>query len=238
MDGSSTLNAGCRGIDLNTTDQKTRVILLVDDDPSVRAYVCGTLERQEFRVVTAGTGIEALDYLKTEVVDLMILDVQMPEMSGYEVLARLRNDARSEKLPVIFLTVEDSRGQEADGLRAGVIDYISKDVLRPDRVDILLYRVRNFFVWQENERLRGAIATMIAANHEINNLLMVIQGSADIMRLSRMCDSESEGAELLKRISDSRKDISSVLERISSIDRWETTAYIKGIEMLDLESVA
>jgi signal transduction histidine kinase len=134
--------------------------------------------------------------------------------------------------------VEDSRGQEADGLRAGVIDYISKDVLRPDRVDILLYRVRNFFVWQENERLRGAIATMVAANHEINNLLMVIQGSADIMRLSRMCDSESEGAELLKRISDSRKDISSVLERISSIDRWETTAYIKGIEMLDLESVA
>ena len=86
--------------------------------------------------------------------------------------------------------------------------------------------------------MRGAIATMVAANHEINNLLMVIQGSADIMRLSRMCDSESEGAELLKRISDSRKDISSVLERISSIDRWETTAYIKGIEMLDLESVA
>lgn len=223
---------------MSKQDQHARTIVIVDDDPSVRAYVRGTMERQGFQVVTAGAGVEALEYLRTGPADLVILDVQMPEMSGYEVLDRLRDDTRTEKLPVMFLTVEDSRVQEADGLRAGVIDYISKDVLRPDRVDILIYRIRNFFVWQENERLRGAIATMIAANHEINNLLMVIQGSADIMRLNGVFERESEPAELLQRISDSGKDISDVLERISTIERWETTAYIKGVEMLDLESVA
>ena len=217
---------------------RTLTILVVDDDSAVRSYVRGTLERQGFQVITAGAGIEALEYLREGSADLVILDVQMPEMSGYEVLDRLRDDSRTDKLPVMFLTVEDSRGQEADGLRAGVIDYISKDVLRPDRVDILTYRIRNFFAWQENERLRGSIATMIAANHEINNLLMVIQGSADIMRLNRIFEEESEGATLLKRIADSGKDISQVLEKISSIERWETTAYIKGVEMLDLESVA
>lgn len=218
-------------------DDKTRTIVVVDDDSAVRAYVRGTLERQGFQVVTAGAGVEALEYLKTEAADLVILDVQMPEVSGYEVLDRLRDDPRTEKLPVMFLTVENSRGQEADGLRAGVIDYISKDVLRPDRVDILIYRIRNFFAWQENERLRGAIATMIAANHEINNRLMVIQGTADIMRLSRMFEEGSDEAEMVKRISDSGKDIADVLDRIASIERWETTAYIKGVEMLDLESV-
>ena len=223
---------------MDNANPRTRTILVVDDDPSVRAYVSGTLERQGFQVVTAGAGVEALDYLKTEAADLVILDVQMPSMSGYDVLDRLRDDTRTEKLPVMFLTVEDSRGQEADGLRAGVIDYISKDVLRPDRVDILIYRIQNFFTWQENERLRGAIATMIAANHEINNLLMVIQGSADIMRLTEVFEPESEHAELLQRIADSGKDISNVLERISTIERWETTAYVKGVEMLDLESVA
>ena len=217
--------------------QSTKTIVVVDDDPSVRAYVRGTLERQGYQVVTAGAGVEALDYLRTEAADLVLLDVQMPEISGYGVLDRLRDDPRTEKLPVMFLTVEDSRIQEAEGLRAGVIDYISKDVLRPDRVDILIYRIRNFFSWQENERLRGAVATMVAANHEINNSLMVIQGSTDVMRLNGFFEEEDEGAALLKRIAESGKDISAVLERISSIECWETTAYIKGVEMLDLESV-
>jgi CheY-like chemotaxis protein len=219
-------------------DQSTRTIVVVDDDPSVRAYVRGTLERQGYQVVTAGAGVEALEYLRTEEADLVLLDVQMPEISGYGVLDRLRDDPRTEKLPVMFLTVEDSRIQEAEGLRTGVIDYISKDVLRPDRIDILIYRIKNFFSWQENERLRGAVATMVTANHEINNSLMVIQGSADVMRLNGFFDEEDEGADLLKRIAESGKDISAVLERISSIECWETTAYIKGVEMLDLESVA
>ena len=218
-------------------DQSTRTIVVVDDDPSVRAYVRGTLERQGYQVVTAGAGVEALDYLRTEAADLVLLDVQMPEISGYGVLDRLRDDPRTEKLPVMFLTVEDSRIQEAEGLRTGVIDYISKDVLRPDRIDILIYRIKNFFSWQENKRLRGAVATMVTANHEINNSLMVIQGSADVMRLNGFFDEEDEGAALLKRIAESGKDISAVLERISSIECWETTAYIKGVEMLDLESV-
>jgi CheY-like chemotaxis protein len=219
-------------------DQSTRTIVVVDDDPSVRAYVRGTLERQGYQVVTAGAGVEALEYLRTEEADLVLLDVQMPEISGYGVLDRLRDDPRTEKLPVMFLTVEDSRIQEAEGLRTGVIDYISKDVLRPDRIDILIYRIKNFFSWQENKRLRGAVATMVTANHEINNSLMVIQGSADVMRLNGFFDEEDEGAALLKRIAESGKDISAVLERISSIECWETTAYIKGVEMLDLESVA
>ncbi len=223
---------------MNNQDQSARTIVVVDDDPSVRAYVRGTLERQGYQVITAGAGVEALDYLRTEAADLVLLDVQMPGMSGYEVLDRLRDDPRTEKLPVMFLTIEDSHVQEADGLRAGAIDYISKEVLRPDRVDILIYRVGNFFVWQENERLRGALATMVAANHEINNALMVIQGSADIMRLSRIIEEDSRGADLLERIADSGKDISTVLERISSIEHWETTDYIRGIEMLDLESAS
>lgn len=222
---------------MNDTDISTRTIVTVDDDPAIGAYLRGVLERQGFKVVTVGGGGKALEYLRREATDLVLLDVQMPEMNGYEVLDRLRDDTRTANLPVMFLTVEDSRLQEADGLRAGVIDYISKDVLRQDRIDILIYRIRNFFKWQENERLRGAIATMIAANHEINNALMVIQGSADVMRIGLRFEKESDEAILLGRIVDSGKDISGVLERISSIEHWETTAYIKGVEMLDLESV-
>ena len=123
---------------MNDADISTRTIVTVDDDPAICAYLRGVLERQGFQVVTAGAGVEALEFLRTEAADLVLLDVQMPEMSGYEVLDRLRDDTRTENLPVMFLTVEDSRLQEADGLRAGVIDYISKDVLRQDMIDILI----------------------------------------------------------------------------------------------------
>jgi len=65
----------------------------------------------------------------------------------------------------------------------------------------------------------------------------VIQGTADVMRIGQQLEAGSEEEALLGQIVESGKDISEVLERISSIEHWETTAYIKGVEMLDLESL-
>ena len=153
-------------------------------------------------------------------------------------LEALRVVDDTSQIPVMFLTVEDQPDREALGLKAGVIDYISKSVLHPDRVDVLVYRIKNFFAWQENERLRGALSTMVAANHEINNALMVIQGSADVLRLRGMLAPKGEAKELLSRIVESGTDIARVVDKISHLERWESTAYLKGVEMLDLnESV-
>ncbi len=138
----------------------------------------------------------------------------------------------------MFLTVEDNPEREANGLKAGVIDYISKSVLHPERVEVLVYRIRNFFTWQENERLRGALSTMVAANHEINNSLMVIQGSADILRLKGLLARKGEARSLLTQIVESGTDIARMVDRISRLTKWESKAYTKGVEMLDLERAA
>ena len=116
-----------------------------------------------------------------------------------------------------------------------MIDYLSKDILTPDRVPILCYRLRNFFSWQENERLRGVLATIVSANHEINNPLMVIQASADLLRMKGLGDSQPEVQDALVTMSVSCQRIKAVLERISGLGSWGGKTYLNGVEMLDLK---
>jgi DNA-binding response OmpR family regulator len=113
-------------------------ILVVDDDRDVAQSIELALRRRGFRVTLAYSGVEALKTLRRYRPDLVILDVLMPGMSGLEVCRRLRSDANSSDLPIIFLT---ARGQERDrieGLRAGADDYLSK----PFNLEELFLRVK------------------------------------------------------------------------------------------------
>lgn len=215
-----------------------KTILAVDDDPAILLYVEEVLQREGCRVLTANGGEEALALLGAESPDLLLLDVQMPGMGGYALLKALRKETRTAKLPVIFLTVKDTTEDEKRGLREGVIDYLSKDVLMPERVDILRYRVRNFFVWQENARLRGVLATIVSANHEINNPLMVIQGNADLLGLKETVISQADSRRSLERIRTACKRVKKVLDRITNLASFEGKAYLNGVEMLDLDDRA
>ena len=215
-----------------------KTILAVDDDPAILLYVEEVLKREGCRVLTANGGEEALALLGAESPDLLLLDVQMPGMGGYALLKALRKETRTAKLPVIFLTVKDTTEDEKRGLREGVIDYLSKDVLTPERVDILRYRLRNFFAWQENEQLRGVLATIVSANHEINNPLMVIQGNADLLGLKETVVSQADSRRSLERIRTACKRVKKVLDRISNLATFEGKAYLDGVEMLDLDDPA
>jgi DNA-binding response OmpR family regulator len=211
-------------------------IMVVDDDPLVRRFLEGRLKLEGFRVLCAEGGAEALRILGEEDVELVLLDVSMPGMSGYDVLETMRRDARTLRVPVMFLTVMDSREEERRGLREGVIDYLSKEILAPERIDILIYRIRNFFTWQENERLRGILATIVSANHEINNPLTVILGTAERLAMFPWIAERGEATPLLERIVDQSLKIKECLERISHLNTWASRPYVDGVEMLDLKT--
>ncbi len=213
--------------------QKT--VLVVDDDASVLLYLEQVLKGEGYRVLTAPGAGAARDLLDSETPDLLLLDVQMPGMGGYDLLAVLREEDRTARIPVMFLTVKDAPSDEARGLKEGVADYLSKDILTPDRVEILLYRLRNFFDRQENERLRGVLATIVSANHEINNPLMVVLGSTDLLRLKGLVETHPESQEALNRIAKACHQIKEVLQRITTLTAWEVKPYLEGVEMLDLD---
>lgn len=113
----------------------TRKILVVDDTRNMQTMLRDFLENHDFEVVTASDGIEALDTLKTQRVDLILLDVMMPNMDGFQFITHLK---RSSSTPVIMVT---ARQQEADivkGFELGADDYVTK----PFRFRELLMRMR------------------------------------------------------------------------------------------------
>ncbi|MDA0709767.1 MAG: response regulator [bacterium] len=209
-------------------------IVAIDDDPSVLVYVEQVMKSEGYEIQTSSNGRQALLDMQTGVPDLVILDVDMPGLDGLALLAQMRELESLKRVPVIFLTVKDTRDDESRGLKAGVVDYISKEVLVPERVDILKYRLRNFFATQENERLRGVLATIVSANHEINNPMMVVLGSAELLRIKGAVDHNPEAREAVRRIVDASRQIGKVMARTAALTRFEIKTYLDGVEMLDL----
>ena len=122
---------------MNATDAPAK-ILVVDDVPT-NIQVVSNILREEYHVFFAVSGASALDLAVREMPDLILLDVVMPEMDGYEVCERLKADPITEEIPVIFVTGQEEEEDETRGLDAGAIDYLTK----PVSPAILRARVRN-----------------------------------------------------------------------------------------------
>jgi two-component system, OmpR family, response regulator len=111
-------------------------VLVVDDEPNIRELVQVALKFHGCSVTTAGTGKDALRRAQSDRPDLIVLDVMLPDMDGFEVCRRLR--ATGNEIPVIFLTARDTSSDTVTGLALGGDDYVTK----PFSVEALVARVR------------------------------------------------------------------------------------------------
>ena len=106
------------------------VILLVEDEPLVRLVAADILTDAHFRVIEAADAQEALTVLKAEIgVDVVVSDVEMPRLNGFELTARLRAERRLTELPVVLVTALDSREDRERGIEAGANAYLVKSDL-------------------------------------------------------------------------------------------------------------
>ncbi len=103
--------------------EERKHILVVDDEPRMARFVRMNLELEGYNISTAANGTEALAKVREELPDLVLLDVMMPEMDGYEVLERLR---QISTVPVIMLTVKSEEADKVRGLELGADDYVTK----------------------------------------------------------------------------------------------------------------
>ncbi len=121
-------------------------ILLVDDEPDIIEFLQYNLKLEDFDVISANDGIEALSKI-SENPDLIILDIMMPKLDGYEVCKRIRAFPGFENTPVIFLTAKAGEVNEIKGLELGANDYIQKPI-SPKK---LIARVKSNLRKRENE---------------------------------------------------------------------------------------
>jgi two-component system KDP operon response regulator KdpE len=104
-------------------DAGERLILVVDDEPRMIRFIRMNLELEGYRVVEATNGLEALDRVREDLPDLVVMDVQMPEMDGFEALEHIR---QVSTVPVIMLTVKADEEDKVRGLVLGADDYVTK----------------------------------------------------------------------------------------------------------------
>jgi len=120
------------------TEQKLGKILVIDDDAIVTETI-GILFDQELTVLSAASGKEGIAVAQSELPDLILLDVKMPDMDGYETCRQIQGDTDTAAIPIIFLTAKNESTDEAMGLELGAIDYITKPIVP----QIIKARVKN-----------------------------------------------------------------------------------------------
>lgn len=120
-------------------------VLVTEDDADILELVTYGLEAEGFRVHPAKTGQEALSVLNDETIDLAVLDVMLPDISGTEVCRRMKRDERLDRIPVIFLTARDEEADKLVGFKVGADDYVTKPFSPKElaaRVHALIRRAR------------------------------------------------------------------------------------------------
>jgi DNA-binding response OmpR family regulator len=122
--------------------ERTATVLVVDDEPDIVELMRDFLEADGFSVMSAGDGPSALSLLRTEMIDCVLLDVMMPELTGFETLRRIR---MQDEIPVLFLTAKQEDSDKIRGLGLGADDYIVKSASPAEvvaRVKAVLRRVK------------------------------------------------------------------------------------------------
>jgi DNA-binding response OmpR family regulator len=216
-------------------------ILIIDDNPDNVFLLQSRLEKEGFEVITAYDGEMGIQKAVQEKPDLILLDVLMPDISGYDVCKTLTIKEETKLIPIILLTALIDADNIREGLQAGAFDYIKKPFNRIELIarinSALRFSETNKFLL-ELEKIKTFAATVVTANHEIKQPLTLINLSTAAVR-REMSKPDASSENVLKRIEiieNAAKDIISVLDKLGSIKKPVITPYVNNLNIIDLKS--
>ncbi|MEN8192916.1 MAG: response regulator [Bacteroidota bacterium] len=214
-------------------------ILVVDDQKDNVFVLEERLTREGFEVLSAYDGPTCLTIAEEEMPDLILLDVMMPGMSGFEVCKRLTTSESTKLIPVLLVTALTEAEDLKEGFQAGAFDYIKKPFNRVE----LIARIKSALSFRESqkvmleiEKVQTYAATVITANHEIKQPLTLINLSTAAINRELRKDELSKDI-VQKRvgfIEDATKDIINVLQKLSSIKIPVLTNWVNDLKVVDL----
>ncbi len=215
-------------------------ILVIDDLPENVFLLQDRLEHEGYEVLTAYDGKSGINKAITDLPDLILLDVIMPDMSGFEVCRTLANYPATSKIPVILVTAKAGADDTKEGLESGAFDYIKKPF---DKVE-LLARVRSALKLSEAHKMvleaeqrNTFAATVVTANHKIKQPLTLMSLSLAAIKRELNKDEISKEA-LLKRleyIDSAISEITSVLNQLNAMKSPIFSDYVKNIKMIEFD---
>lgn len=214
---------------------KNKKILVIDDQPGNVFLLQDRLNREGFKVFTAYDGNGGIKKADEENPDLILLDVMMPELDGFETCKILTSNESTKLIPVILLTALNSSEDTKKGFDAGAFDYIKKPFNKIEllaRVHAALRFSEMNKMLRDLEKIETYSATVKKTNHDIKQPLTLINLS--VTALKRECESiEFDRESALKRvdfIERAMKDIIDIMQKMLRIDKIELGSYIENLK--------
>lgn len=215
-------------------------ILVIDDLPENVFMLQDRLEHEGYEVITAYNGSTGIEKALSELPDLILLDVMMPDITGIEVCRRLVNDPTTKDIPIILVTAKSGADDTKEGLEAGAFDYIKKPFNRIE----LLARVKSALKLSEAHKLLleaekrdTFMATVVTANHKIKQPLTLLSLSSAAIKRELEKDEISRDL-ILKRmnyIDIAIKEITDILNQLNEIRMPILSRYTSNIKMVKLD---
>ncbi|MEW5842746.1 MAG: response regulator [Bacteroidota bacterium] len=216
-------------------------ILVIDDYPDNVFLLQSRLEREGFEVIKAYDGTMGIQKAVEEKPDLILLDVMMPDISGFDVCKTLTTKEDTKLIPIILVTALSEAESLKKGLQSGAFDYVKKPFNRNELIARINSALRFSEMNQllvEVEKVKTYAATVVTANHEIKQPLTQINLSTAAIR-RELSKSDFSHETILKRIEfieNAARDILTVLEKLGSIRRPVITPYVNNQNIIDLNS--
>ena len=221
---------------MNSTETGTRV-LIVDDDAMARETLEALLRREGYTLLFATNGSEVLDRLAQLAPDLILLDVMMPGMNGYELCERIKAMPTHRHIPIILLTALDSPSDLARGLDSGADEFVSKPFTSVElkaRIRSMLRIKRQYDELQYMLQTRDLLSNMIV--HDMRNPLAAVMLYIQLLR--RRGNLQPEQERYLDMIFNEAQHVSSFLEDMLLLNKLDKGAVALARSPLELNRLA
>lgn len=204
-------------------------ILIVDDNPENLRVLSKVLKGAGYQIRAATNGSQALASIEAEEPDLVLLDVHMADMNGFEVCQRVKDDPRFDKLPILFLSALDDSGNKLQGFESGAVDYITKpfdadEVLARVSTHLTLRRTQDqlsdsFEKLQRLEKLRANLVHMVV--HDLKSPLFALNSSLGFLRDDVNHALDEETLETLDNIITTGEELAQMVDQLLDINQLE-----------------
>lgn len=198
------------------------LIFIAEDVPKNLQVLCNILRKESYRISAAGNGKQALEMIPEVKPDLVLLDVMMPEMNGFEVCEQMKEDPRLKDIPVIFLTAKAESADIVKGFDVGAVDYVTKPFTGAELLARVKIHLDLKFAREELKELitaRDKFFSIIA--HDLRNPIQFLLLSSDLLYNEYDVLNEEERKDYVQKFFNGTTRVSALLENLLEWSRTQ-----------------